>query len=174
MPTCPGRATILGVLVSAVLLAPVAPAAAATGGTTRPLHGEGVVTTVFDNSTFPVFQGTITGSFPITHLGLTTFDLDTTITFNSSGQAVQTATGTWTASDGSMLFVDGTGTITITGPTTSVATSVSTITGGTGRFEGATGTYTTESSGERVLTRWQHRYPPSLGHDRRHNHILIG
>ena len=148
MPTYPGRATFLGVLVSAVLLAPVAPVAAATG-TTRPLHGEGVVTTVFDNSTFPVFQGTITGSFPVTHLGLTTFDLDTTITFGSSNQAVQTATGTWTASDGSMLFVDGTGTITVTG-TTSVSTSVSTITGGTGRFEGATGTYTTESSGERV------------------------
>ena len=149
MRTRPGPAAILGVLVSAVLLAPVAPAAAATG-TTRPLHGEGVVTTVFDNSTFPVFQGTITGSFPVTHLGLTTFDLDTTITFSSFPQAVQTATGTWTASDGSMLFVDGTGTITITGTTTSVSTSVSTITGGTGRFEGATGTFTTESSGERV------------------------
>jgi hypothetical protein len=150
MHTRSGRAPILVVLVSAVLLAAVAaPAAADPGGTTRPLHGEGVITTVFDNSTFPVFEGTITGSSQVTHLGVTTIDLDTTITFTAFTQADQTATGTWTASDGSMLFVDGTGTITVTG-TTSVSTSVSTITGGTGRFEDATGTFTTEASGERV------------------------
>ena len=148
MRTRSGLATIL---VSAVLLAPAAaPATADPGGTTRPLHGEGVITTVFDNSTFPVFEGTITGSSQVTHLGVTSIDLDTTITFTAFGQADQSATGTWTASDGSMLFVDGIGTITITGPTTSVSTSVSTITGGTGRFEDATGTFTSESSGERV------------------------
>ena len=95
------------------------------------------------------FSGTIEGSFPVSHLGLTTTALDLTITTSGSGSIIQTGSGTLTAANGDVLFVDFIGTITQISPINE-STAVFTITGGTGRFVDASGTFTVVAVGAAV------------------------
>ena len=126
-------------------------ALAAEGGTSRPVQGQGVVTTTLNLCAAPL-SGTIEGPLTSSHLGLAATALDFTITPLSPTTAIQTGSGTLTAANGDVLFVDFTGVITGTSPTTNESTSLFTITGGTGRFEDATGTFTAVAIGGVVST----------------------
>ena len=147
----PATATVL--LSGVLLVLGAGQASAAKNGTDRPLDSSnGETTTTLDLCTFP-FQGTITGSLPLSHLGITTSALALTISAGPSPTTPAiTGSGTLTAANGDVLFVTFSGIITDTSPTDNTSTSVFTITGGTGRFEDATGTFTADAAGAVVST----------------------
>ena len=146
------RSVISVTVVAGALLGLAAGQAfAAEGDTSRPVQGQGVVTTTLNLCAAPL-SGTIDGPLTSSHLGLAATALNFTITPTSPTTAVQTGSGTLTAANGDVLFVDFTGVITGTSPTTNESTSVFTVTGGTGRFEDATGTFTAVAIGGVVST----------------------
>jgi hypothetical protein len=141
------RATMSAVVIGGVLLGLAAgPAFAAEDGTDRPLRGNGEAITTLNLCAAPL-SGTISGPLHTSHLGLTTTALNFTITPVTPSTALQSGSGTFTAANGDLLFVDFSGIITITSPTTNESTLVFTITGGTGRFGDATGTFTVTAIG---------------------------
>jgi hypothetical protein len=148
MRTRLGHATAAVVLSGVLLVLVAGQAAAARGGTDRPLRSDGEVTTVLNLCASP-FAGTIEGSFRGAHIGKGTSALDFVI---APGTPFQTGSGTLTAANGDLVFVTFSGIITNTSPTNNTSTSVFTITGGTGRFEDATGTFTVDAVGANVST----------------------
>src|SRR6187431_2263390 len=85
-------------------------ASAADGGTDRPLQpSTGEVTTTLDLCTIPL-SGTIEGSFRGLHLGNATSALSFVITAGPSPTTpAQTGSGTLTAANGDVLFVEFSG-----------------------------------------------------------------
>ena len=141
------------VLVTAlVALAVVAPgqAIAKRGGTDRPLHGRGVGTSTADLGTGAV---TSQGTSRFSHLGKSTFTLDTTFTALGPTSLVLSGTATFVAANGDRVFSTVVGTATFTGigvGETATFTLMFTITGGTGRFADASGTVTATVEQESV------------------------
>jgi hypothetical protein len=135
---------LLVVATALVALAVVAPgqAVAKRGGTDRPLHGRGAGTSTADLATGVVMSQ---GIAHFSHLGKTTYTLDTTLTVTGSNTLALSGTGTFVAANRDRVFstVAGTGTFTGIGPgQTATITLVFTVTGGTGRFAEASGTLT--------------------------------
>ena len=116
------RFRVLAALLAAVAsftIAAAGPASAAKGGRDRPLKGSGSgvgTVTVFDGG----YRITIEGTQHLTHLGRSTYRVDTVCDPDCTGTAVNVAANGDTY-------------------TTTLVPGGEIITGGTGRFEGATG-----------------------------------
>ena len=156
---------LTSLLVALVVVAPGA-AVAKKGGTDRPLKGKTSGTTTLDIATG---AGTSQGTGTFSHLGKSTYTLNSTSVPTGPTTFAVTGTGTVVAANGDQVFATFTGTATVPSLVPAVGdigqtTLVFTITGGTGRFSDASGTATaTVTSGGRLGRR-------NDVHDPRHRH----
>jgi hypothetical protein len=128
-------------LLALAVVTPVS-AVAKRGGTDRPLKASGSGTTTADLATG---AATSQGTAHFSHLGKSTYTLDTTFTLAGPNTFALSGASAVVAANGDQVFSTFTGTGTFTGigvGETATYTIVFTITGGTGRFADASGTLT--------------------------------